>query len=102
MLCEMRIMVYPRMATDKHRFFDVAAVSLVIILAMALYLPFLANPPVFDDRGFFASGVGEAAALPFTLSSRAFPYFTIAFFEIVSGGQMEIHRALSLVLHGAC
>ncbi len=94
-------MRFSHLAADQYRWFDIVAVALMVILAMALYLPFLSNPLIFDDRGFFSSGIGEAAALPFTLSSRAFPYFTIAFVEIVSGSRMEIHRAISLTLHGA-
>jgi len=78
------------------------AAALIVALACALYLPFLGNPPVFDDA-FLYSGdkFSYYATHPFGLEQRVPPYFTFAFIQVVSG-RMEAHRIVSLAFHLAC
>lgn len=78
------------------------AALVIIALGCGLYLPFLGNPPVFDDGGFF-SGVQFSyyATHPFGLGLRLPPYFTLAITEIFFGG-MPAHRVLSLLFHLLC
>jgi len=79
-----------------------AALALVCTLAAALYLPFLGNPPVFDDRIFFSgSGFYNYARFPFGLGGRYPPYFSLAWMHVVFGS-IEAHRLASLVLHVGC
>ena len=84
------------------RFPMLAGVGLIAGLASALYLPFLANPPVFDDRGFF-SGLGFSyyATHPFDFGLRLPSYFSLAVVQVF-WGSIEAHRILSLALHAAC
>jgi len=79
-----------------------AALALVGALAAALYLPFLGNPPVFDDRIFFSgTGFYNYARFPLGLGLRYPPYFSLAWTHVVFGG-IEAHRLASLVLHVGC
>src|SRR5262245_16977051 len=79
-----------------------AGIGAVVALGCALYLPFLGNPPVFDDW-VFLSGFKFAyyATHPIGLELRTTPYFTLAVTEILIGG-VPAHRIVSLVLHLAC
>lgn len=85
------------------RFPHLIGISLVVVLACALYLPFLGNPLVFDDWVFFSgSRFSYYATHPFDIFNlRVLPYFTLAFTYIVGGG-IEWHRSVSLALHLAC
>src|SRR5262245_20932548 len=82
-----------------------ALVSAVMIgcLASALYLPFIANPPVFDDYYFF-SGQKFAyyATHLFGLDLRVPPYFSLAVVQLMWWGQMEPQRIVTLAFHIAC
>lgn len=79
-----------------------AALACVAALAAVLYLPFLGNPPIFDDRIFFSgAGFYEYARFPLGLGLRFPPYFSLAWMHVVFGG-IETHRLVSLVLHVAC
>jgi protein O-mannosyl-transferase len=65
-------------------------------------VPFLGNPPIFDDRIFFSgTGFSEYARFPLGLGLRYPPYFTLAWMQVVFGS-MEAHRILSLLLHVGC
>ncbi|MBI4204999.1 MAG: tetratricopeptide repeat protein [Betaproteobacteria bacterium] len=82
-----------------------ASMGAIVALACALYVPFLGNPMVFDDRSLF-SGARFAyyATTPFGLDLRLLPYFTLAFPQVMWGhfppwAHAEIHRILSLVFH---
>jgi protein O-mannosyl-transferase len=77
-------------------------VGLVVVLACALYWPFLRNPLVFDDWTFF-SGVGfyYYATHPIGLQLRTPPLFTLAATEVLIGG-VKAHRIVSLVFHVLC
>jgi tetratricopeptide (TPR) repeat protein len=75
----------------------------ILALACALYLPFLGNPPIFDDWVFFNGwNFAYYATHPFDLFGiRSLPYFSLAFTFVVSSG-MEPHRIVTLALHAAC
>ena len=77
-------------------------ICLIVALAAGLYLPFLGNPPVFDDRSFF-SGMGFSyfATHPFDFGLRVPPHFSLAVVQVF-WGSIEAHRILSLALHAAC
>jgi protein O-mannosyl-transferase len=71
----------------------------LIGLGLALYLPFLGSPLVFDDRFFFSGRhFARYATTPLGLELRLPGYFTLAFVEVVSG-RIEAHRLASLALH---
>jgi len=74
----------------------------LVALVVALYLPFLGNPPIFDDKLFF---IGEQlsyyATHPFGLYRRAPAFASLAFTQTV-WGDIESHRVVSLLLHAAC
>jgi len=79
-----------------------AGACLIVGLACGLYLPFLANPPVFDDQGFFSGRLfSYYATHPFGLELRVPPYFSLAIVQVI-WGSMEAHRIVSLALHIAC
>jgi protein O-mannosyl-transferase len=77
-----------------------AGVLAVTVLAAALYLPFLHNPLVFDDRVFF-SGFRFAyyATHPLGLDLRLPPYFTLTVTEVLWSGVVAAQRIVSLLLH---
>ena len=71
-------------------------------LAAALYLPFLGNPLVFDDRIFFSGRLfSYYATHPLGFDLRLPAYFSIVATEVLWGG-MGAHRGVSLALHVAC
>jgi len=74
--------------------------GLIVLAAAALYLPFLHNPLVFDDKPFF-SGYRFAyyATHPLGFDVRVPPYFTLATTEVLWSGVIEAQRLVSLLLH---
>jgi tetratricopeptide (TPR) repeat protein len=79
-----------------------AAAAIIAALAAALYLPFLGNPPVFDDRNFLSGLKFEYYAThPLGLDLRLPGYFTLAVTEILVGG-IRAQRVFGLLLHIAC
>jgi tetratricopeptide (TPR) repeat protein len=89
-------------ASALSRFPALVGIGLVAGLASALYLPFLANPPVFDDLGFFSGRLQSYYAThPFGLELRVPPYFSLALVQVI-WGTMEAHRILGLAFHIAC
>jgi tetratricopeptide (TPR) repeat protein len=74
----------------------------VAALAAALYLPFLGNPLVFDDRIFFSGQLfAHYATHPLGLDLRLPAHFSLVATEVLAGG-VAVHRSVSLVLHVAC
>jgi tetratricopeptide (TPR) repeat protein len=68
---------------------------------VALYLPFLGSPWVFDDRFFFSGrNFARYATTPLGLELRLPAYFSLAFVEVLWGG-IRNHRLVSLALHAA-
>lgn len=85
------------------RFPHLAGAALIAALAGALYLPFLANPPVFDDLYFlWGSNFAYYATHPFGLELRVPPYFSMAVVQLAWWGHIEAHRILTLAFHVAC
>jgi protein O-mannosyl-transferase len=85
------------------RFPQLAGATLLAALAGALYLPFLANPPVFDDNYFFTGQLfAYYATHPFGLELRVPPYFSMAVVQLAWWGHIEAHRILTLGFHIAC
>ena len=84
-----------------RRFGWLAGACALVALVGGLYLPFLDNPPIFDDKFFF---IGEQlsyyATHPFGLYRRAPAFSSLAFTQIV-WGDMEAHRLVSLLFHAA-
>jgi tetratricopeptide (TPR) repeat protein len=84
------------------RFPHLIGAGTIVALACGLYVPFLGNPPVFDDQFLFS---GQRflyyATHPFGLELRVPPYFSFAVVQVLSG-DMETHRILSLAFHIAC
>jgi tetratricopeptide (TPR) repeat protein len=77
-----------------------AGVLAVVAATAALYLPFLGNPLVFDDRIFFSGHRFAYYALnPLGLDLRLPPYFTLAVTEVLWSKSLEAQRIVSLVLH---
>ena len=71
----------------------------LIALGLALYLPFLGNPLVFDDPFFFSGrNFARYATTPLGLELRLPGYFSLAWVEVV-WGRIEAHRLMSLALH---
>ncbi|HSF21123.1 MAG TPA: hypothetical protein VLA81_03710 [Burkholderiales bacterium] len=67
-----------------RRFPVLVGIGLIAGLASALYLPFLANPPVFDDIGFFSGRLHSYYAThPFGLDLRLPPYFSLAIVQVI-------------------
>lgn len=76
--------------------------GLIAAVACVLYLPFLGNPAVFDDRGLYSGfRFSEHASSPFGLGLRYPAHFSFAFIEVM-WGKMEAHRLASLALHVGC
>lgn len=77
------------------------APALLVVVCAALYLPFLGNALVFDDKPFFyGRNFARYATTPLGLELRLPAYFSLALTE-VAWGRIEAHRAVSLALH-AC
>ena len=75
---------------------------MIALAAAALYLPFLGNPPVFDDRGLYSGyKFSDYAISPLGLGLRFPPYFSFAFAEVM-WGSVEVHRLVTLALHVGC
>jgi len=73
----------------------------VAAAAVALYLPFLGNPLVFDDRIFFEGRqFAYYATHPLGLDLRLPAYFSLAATQALWGSLLA-HRLVSLVLHVA-
>lgn len=78
------------------------ALAMIALAACALYLPFLGNPPVFDDRGLYSGyKFSDYATSPLGLGLRFPPYFSFAFAEVM-WGSVEVHRLVTLALHVGC
>jgi tetratricopeptide (TPR) repeat protein len=85
------------------RFPHLAGAALIAALAGALYLPFLASPPVFDDFYFlWGQNFAYYATHPFGLELRVPPYFSMAVVQLAWWGHIEAHRILTLAFHIAC
>jgi tetratricopeptide (TPR) repeat protein len=74
----------------------------VAALAAALYVPFLGNPLVFDDKIFFSGyRFSYYATHPLGLDLRLPPYFSLTVTQVLAGG-IVAQRVVSLILHIGC
>jgi tetratricopeptide (TPR) repeat protein len=74
----------------------------VAALAAALYVPFLGNPLVFDDKIFFSGHrFSYYATHPLGLDLRLPPYFSLTLTQVLAGG-IVAQRVVSLILHVGC
>ena len=74
----------------------------VAALAAALYVPFLGNLLVFDDKIFFSGRLfSYYATHPLGLDLRLPAYFSLTMTEVLWGG-IVAHRIVSLILHIGC
>ena len=81
------------------RFAPLAWPCALVALGLALYLPFLGNPLVFDDPFFFSGrNFARYATTPLGLELRLPGYFSLALVQVLWGG-IEAHRLVSLALH---
>src|ERR1051326_5811 len=79
-----------------------AALAILAVLAGALYVPYLGNARIFDDKFFFSGrGFSHYATFPFGFGIRIPAYFSLALVETQIGG-IQAHRIVSLLLHVAC
>ena len=84
-----------------NRFSPYLPACLIAAACVALYLPFLGNPWVFDDRFFFSGrNFARYATTPLGLELRLPAYFSFALVEVLWGG-IRNHRLVSLALHAA-
>lgn len=82
------------------RFPHLTGAALIAALAGALYAPFLANPPVFDDFYFlWGQNFAYYATHPFGPELRVPPYFSMAVVQLAWWGRIEAHRILTLAFH---
>jgi tetratricopeptide (TPR) repeat protein len=85
------------------RFWHLSAAAFVAVLAGVLYLPFLSNPPVFDDFYFLTGSLfAYYATHPFGLELRVPPYFSMAVVQLVWWDHIEAQRVFTFVFHIAC
>jgi len=78
------------------------AAGLIAAVAGVLYLPFLGNPALFDDRGLYSGFLfSEHAGSPVGMGLRYPAHFSFAFVEVL-WGRIEAHRLVSLLLHAGC
>lgn len=78
---------------------SIIVLGLLLGVSAALYVPFLSNPLVFDDHNLFSNlSIFNYAESPVSPHVRHFPYFTLAFTEVMAGN-IEAHRIVSLSLH---
>jgi protein O-mannosyl-transferase len=77
------------------------AAGLIGAVVCALYLPFISNPLVFDDKGYFSGRrFSDYAAFPFGLEARFPASFSIASIQVLFG-TIQAHRLVSLIVHAA-
>ncbi len=72
--------------------------GLLCVLTAALYLPFLGNPPFFDDENFFKAP-GSALEQGFVFATRWLPYWSLGLTWQFFGSEPAAFRLGNLVLH---
>jgi protein O-mannosyl-transferase len=87
---------------SRDAFWRLGGAIAIAALAAALYVPFLGNPLVFDDKIFFAGHrFSYYATHPLGLDLRLPPYFTLTFTQALWNGVVA-QRIVSLFLHAGC
>ncbi|GAB2180267.1 hypothetical protein DLREEDagrD3_04900 [Denitratisoma sp. agr-D3] len=89
------------MSILSSRHLPLFALLLILAASAGLYLPWIDNPLVFDDPNLLKSpALGDYAIMPFSLSPRQFPYFTLGMEQVLSNGNLHVSRYVALILHG--
>lgn len=90
---------------NQTRLRNVGIAFLIVAVVAALYGPFLRNPIVFDDIGFFlrnSAGEQPVSAYHFDwLQLRSLPYATLAWTKAWLGLDLIYFRIVNLLLHAA-
>lgn len=87
--------MFPSATTLPHY----VALALLVALTCGLYLPFLHNPLVFDDKTFFSGNqFAYYATHPLGVLPRLPGYFSLAVTQVLSGS-VNVHRMVSLAFH---
>lgn len=86
---------------NKIRFLPITLALSIAILCAILYVPYLHNALVFDDKGLFNGLIYDYAYTPLDFRPRTFPYFSLGFIQVIFGS-IEANRIVSLVLHILC
>ena len=82
-------------------FVGISCLTLLVLILLALYRPFLHNPVLFDDHGLFTTAViFNVAQHIFSPYSRTFPYFSLGLVHVLGEGDLSWNRWVSMVLHG--
>src|SRR3954469_1764797 len=90
-----------RLAGVGHWQLGASALCIITAAVCALYLPFISNPLVFDDKGVFSgSHFADYASFPFGPAVRFPAYFSLAFVYVIFG-TVEAQRVVGLLLHAA-
>jgi len=85
----------------QSRYLPLLVLVLLLASCAGLYIPWIDNPLVFDDPNLLRSpALGDYAVMPFSLQPRQFPYFTLGFEQVISGGNLHVSRYVALILHG--
>ncbi len=87
---------------SRERLAHAAAALAIAALAAGLYLPFLGNPLVFDDKVFFSGHrFAYYATHPLGLDLRLPPYFSLTITHVL-WESVVAQRLVSLILHVGC
>ena len=90
------------MSITQRSYWTWIALLAILSTSAVLYGPWISNPPVFDDPLLLTSPTlfEDYAVKFFSLQPRHFPYFTLGFEQVITGGNLSISRIVALVLHG--
>lgn len=81
--------------------YDRGIIFSLVLMAIAVYLPFATNPFVFDDTHLFtAHTLANYLQQPFRLHDRFFSYVTLSFIWEFFEDLPMVYRLLNLSIHG--
>ena len=72
---------------------------ILVMVVIAVYVPFLNNPLIFDDVPFFDATIDHYANTLFRFDLRWFPYTTFGFTWVFFGEDPLVFRIQNLLLH---
>ncbi len=85
--------------SNLHSSHDRIKALLLLLLVGLIYLPFLGNPLIFDDKPFFPGVLGFSNE-PFNFHLRWFPYTSLGVTSVFFGEDPPMFRVQNLLLHG--
>ena len=81
------------------RLIVILALLVSISLIAFVYGGFVDNPAIFDDHNIITNlTVFDFAQVPFSQTTRTFPYFTIGFIHVLSGADLAWNRWFGIAL----